>query len=78
MGESRTRSSETLTPNDGGQATGAEDVSADELSDWRDSSMDLMRGLDVIEVSYDTPLGRRSDSQPGPPPERRQKRCGPR
>jgi hypothetical protein len=77
-GTARTRSSETLTPNDGGQAIGAEDVSAGELSDWRDSSMDLVRGLDVIEGSYDTPVRRGTDSQPGPLPERWQKRRGPR
>jgi hypothetical protein len=74
MPRSRTRNFEALTPDGTPQSTTAENVSAQELPDWRDSSMDLMRGLDVIELPHATPVRPRADSQAAPPREWRQRR----
>ena len=49
------RKFEKPTPDDSLQSAAAQDMPVDELPDWRDSSMDLMRGLDVIELSLDSP-----------------------
>lgn len=78
MAKPRTRNFQTLTPHDSPQSTTAEDASRDELVDWRDSSMDLMRGLDVIELTYDAPVRPRADAPPPLSRERRQRKREPR
>jgi hypothetical protein len=78
MTKSRNRKFETLTPHGGPKSTTAKDVQAHELMYWRDSSMDLMRGLDVIELPHGASVKPRIDPQPPLLWERRQRRREPR